>query len=365
MKRIILITGFFFSLIFLFAEVSFFTSNEIGMALKKIPFYRTDEYKYVLMVERSKLTENRVLLFKGEKIKRKELHYNKQGRLEKEKSYEKEKLVSIQYYDSYGKVIRLEYYKDGDILRKEDYRYVHNRISEKQVYNSEGDLLYTDFYTLNSMGMLIKLVRKWSAAEPSETVLIAGREGITAELTGYSDTVKIVRYNRAGGEIETEQWKGNTLISRKTIYRNSKTGKRESSVEEDYVNNTVSSEEYDDQGNPVSKEVKSGDKIVSEETYSLDNKGRIVKKIRKSKEHGMEEWDYRYDSEGNVTEEKYFVRGVIGKITAYPDKEHKVEKLYRNGEEFIRLYYKGGKKFKEEIISGDKVIKTRKLKMNR
>ena len=88
--------------------------------LFRSPFYRTDEYEYVLRVDRSKLVENRILLFKGIKLKRKELHYNKHGRLEKEKSYEKEKLVSIRYYDSSGKVIRSEYYKNGDILQKED-----------------------------------------------------------------------------------------------------------------------------------------------------------------------------------------------------------------------------------------------------
>ncbi len=365
MKRVVLFAGFYFSLIFLFPETVFFTSDEIGMALEKIPFYRTDEYEYVLKVERSKLVENRILLFKGRKLKRKELHYNKHGRLEKEKSYEKEKLVSIRYYDSSGKVIRLEYYKDGAIVEWEDYRYVRNRISEKQVYNSAGDLLYTDLYTLDSRGMLIKLLRKRSAAGSSETVLIADRKGITAELTGYSDTVNIVRYNPEGRVIETEEWKGSTLTGRRIIHRNSKTGKRESSVEEDYVNNTVSSEVYDNQGNPVSKVVKKSDKIISEERYSLDNKGRIVKKVKKSKEHGMEEWEYRYNSEDNITEEKYFVRGVIEKIITYPDKDHKVEKLYRNGEEFIRLYYKGGEKFKEEIISGGRVVKTRKPEGNK
>ena len=362
MKLSVFVLSYILLCSMIFPDEKYYSSNKIGMALSPIPIYRTDEYDYVLKIDTDRLKETRRLIKKGEEIQREELLHSRSGRLITKKTYEKGKLKEAEYFNGTGQIQKNELYKDGKLTEKEIFSYLKGRIDKKYVYDSNDNLLYTDLYTISRKGMLIKLVRRAGGITASRTMIIGDSGGIADELTNYADRTNIVRYNFSGKVIETEEWNKNREVIRKTIKRAEKTGKIESVLENDYEKNTTTAEKYNSKEKLIYKKAVDNTGIVYEEWYTRDEKGRIVKLMRRSRSRGDEEWIYSYGSGDTITEEKYEFHGALQKATLYIDDSHRVEKFYRKGEEFIRIYYEEGKKFKEEIIKKGKVIRERDLK---
>lgn len=362
MKLSVFALGFLFLHLLVFPDETFYSSNEIGMALFQIPAYRTDEYEYILSIDRNDLKETRRLIKNGEEIKKEELLHNKNGNLILKQTYEKDKLKEAEYFNNAGQMKKREFYIDGNLTEKEIFEYLNGKISKKFVYDSNDNLLYTDLYTLNKEGMLIKLIRKQEDSTTSKTVIVGDKNGIADELTGYADKINIVRYDLSGRIIETEEWNKDNQVSLKIINRSTKTDKIESVLKKDILNNTLTKEQYDSNEWLIYKKFEDNNGIVYEEWYTRDKEGRAVKIMRRSREKGVEEWDYSYGSGDTVNSERYRIHGSLQKETLYPDKNHRIEKFYRKGEEFIRVYYEEGEKIKEEIIKNGEVIRERNLK---
>jgi len=74
---------------------------------------------------------------------------------------------------------------------------------------------------------------------------------------------------------------------------------------------------------------------------------------------GLEEWRYTLNQAGKIGQEDYFRRGSLEKITLYGQNDTRTEELYQDGSVFMKVYYQGDRRVKEEVYDEGKVVKER------
>jgi hypothetical protein len=84
--------------------------------------------------------------------------------------------------------------------------------------------------------------------------------------------------------------------------------------------------------------------------YEHDKNGNVTLKTRKSSE-GLEAWKYSYTDLGRLSSEEYFFRSVRLKVTLYGEGKLRTEEHYRDGELFLKVFYDGDAKLREEVYS--------------
>ena len=69
---------------------------------------------------------------------------------------------------------------------------------------------------------------------------------------------------------------------------------------------------------------------------------------------------YRYDENGEVEREDYYLKGALERSRVYAASDTWYEEIYRSGEVFLRITYQEGQKVKEEFISEGEVVRERR-----
>jgi len=92
------------------------------------------------------------------------------------------------------------------------------------------------------------------------------------------------------------------------------------------------------------------------------HQGRSGTRDRKKPDErgGLETWKYTLGKEGNIAREEYYRRGSLEKVTLYGEGKLRTEELYKEGELFLKAYFDGDTRLREEVYSGGKVTEERK-----
>lgn len=340
------------------AEERFFSSNQIGMALQEIAWYQRDEYLYILEVKKEEVNEGfkeiRRLLQSDEEVKRWEHLLDVRGRVREERSYKKGRLSSFRLMDGLGKVILEESYDNEKVKSRVIFHYSHAGLSRVEYFNEEGNLLYEDRYRLGVLGELLE-VKRVQPEIPDllfSMTLIHSQGAVCEERRKSGKTSYVSRYNSEGKLFSYEVWKEGEL--EKSLHYEHEYY----SEETDYLNNRKYLRHYDDRGRLILEEAELSGEIIERVELFWDEKDRMLRKIRRGN-IGIEEWSYRYNSSGKLQSEDYRIRGSLVRSVEYPDEKRRLEKLFRDSELFIKIYYTSGIKVKEQVLREGSVIRER------
>jgi len=344
----------------------YYSSNDLGMPLQEIGWYRSEEFSYVLVVEPMDDREVRRLLYQGGEIRRWEISASE------EKLYKQGELAEVRLYDGKGRLSQESLYREGAAELRIVYYYSGEDLSYKETYDGQGRLLYTDLFSLAADGE-VRRVRRRPAAESESTqdLALSGTEGlILEERYGSTEQRNVNRFDRQGRLVVRELWKEGLAVERERYRYRGELSVLESSELEHLLEDRITVGSYDEQGHLILERVQQGEKTIEETRHVRDQEGRIVETTRRG-QHGIENWLYEYEEDGSLKTERYSVRGSLQRITRYAtlesagqgagqgSKKSRVEELYRDGELFMKIHYQSSEKVKEEFIRNGEVVRVR------
>jgi hypothetical protein len=363
MKRLVFVfLGLAFTLA-AFADVEYFRSNEIGITLEKIAWYRTDEFEYVVTLEAKGNTHIKRLYKNRVEIKHWETVYDNRLRKLTESEYEGSALVSVLVYNKDGGVAEEYLYTGNELSEKKIYKYSKKGLARVETFDKQEQPVYTDYYSLSRAGRLRSVIRVWANGNMRLSRFEYG-SGILVEQREYLDpNMYITRFDSRGRVISWEQWRDDTLEKSRVVVYNSETGTITREEETDHLKSTTTVRTYNEHGELVSEQSGGQSDKNVEVRYEYDEKGRLsIKRVKGPL--GIEEWKYFYTDADKLAREEYWRRGFLEKITYYAEEGGYYEDIYRDNEVFLRVYYKNDKKVKEEFIVDGKVEKTRTFEEN-
>jgi len=331
----------------------FFVSDELGLVLEEIGSYRRDEFPYVLRVEEGGQETVRTLFSSGREVKRWVITGGE------ERVYEGQLLTSRTLYDSAGRLVEEEQYREGQLDSRTHYAYSARHPSGAETFAADGSLLYRDTYTLSSRGGLREVKRTWPTGQSFTLALkeVSGR--LIAEYQAYGGQEYGYRYNPSGKLESLQHWREGKLLQGERIRYGEESDSRVAAAEEvDYGQERKTIKRFDGQGRLIEQVVEKKGQREEELSFFWDEQGRKMRTVRKSRE-GLEEWRYGYDEAGGLQEEAQWKRGALVRRLLYAQEGPRVEELYRNGELFMRVYTREGKTIKEELIQDGQVVRVR------
>lgn len=341
------------------AEVSvLYRSNEAGMLLEPIPFYRADEYTYTMKVEHKSGLDVRHLLENGKEIERLEVTLSDQGQETGESQYDANVLAARRAYGPDGKLLWEETYTEGSLSQRASYQYAGGRISGVRVAAGDGSLLYADVYTLSTAGALRGYVRTFADGSFTTSTFISGGAGLSEERTHGGDLTLVNRFDHLTRLIDSERWSGSDLLFRQEWVYDGDTDTPRSSTENRPKENTVVEREYDSHGRVTTEKVSVNGTQTEQTDHTWDSAGNESLRLRRSAD-GLEEWRFTYDASGSLTQEQYFKKGSLEKTTVYTSKTERYEDIYADGQLVLRAYYANDTKTKEQVFDGGTLLRER------
>jgi hypothetical protein len=337
--------------------VRYYVSNDLGMALEQIGWYRREEFPYILMVETAGSRETRTLLHQGEELQRWEYEAGEQ------RVYRNSQLEQRMRYDESERLVEEQIYSDGELSRRTVLHYNGDVLERSETFGADGGLLYRDIYRLSPNGELRRVIREESPAD-QRFALGEGTRGVTEERYGNSRERRINRYDPRGRLVEREYWHEGQLKERERIQYRGEDGLRLSSTLEELPLERVALSSYDEQGRVVRIERSEKGETTERTVHRRDEEGRIVETTTRGS-RGIENWRFEYGPEGRLAREEYRLRGSLEKVTLHSlegDEPIRVEELYREGRMFMRVYYRSEQKVREEFLEAGEVVRVREYR---
>jgi hypothetical protein len=336
--------------------IRYYISNELGMALEEIGWYRREEFPYILVVRKEGSRETRTLLYEGQELRRWE------HGAEEQRIYRGSELEQRLRYDRQNRLIEDQLYTGGLLSRRTVYYYNREVLERTETFDADGLLLYRDFYRLSPDGQLLRVTREDRQQQQSQRLALGvGARGAAEERYGNSREQRINRYDRQGRLVEREYWYGGELMEREHFEYRGEADIRESSQLEEFSLERTTRRGYDDEGRVVLIEVTDGDGQTERIVHARDGQGRIVETTKRGP-RGIENWLFEYGPGEEPVREEYRVRGSLERITLYSEQgkeRFRVEELYREGRLFMRVHYRADQKVKEEVLKNGEVVRVR------
>ncbi len=355
---------FFLSLFCAEAEIVFFRSDVVGIAIEKIPWYRADEYQYVLRIETTgrpgSEIKDKVLLKNGREVKRWKFFYNDAGMIEKEMYYEGKELKTESSFDKMGRVVGRKAFKNSKLLSLIRYSYVGNLLKERYVTNDKNEELWEEHFFYDRWNRLVKVVKKFPDGRRFVSLYNIGDEGLYDEVQSFGVNEVVFHYDSEGREAERDVWKHGKLLSSKSLvyYGDSSKLKLVRIVYPREKKRVI--ESYNSRGFLIDRKEYVGETLEREESCEWNGDLLIKKRIRE-KGKGIELYIYFYDASKKLVKEEHWVKGELETLKEYTGNKSMVESFYRNGKVFLRSYYLNDRKVREEIIENGKVVRERKF----
>ncbi len=337
----------------LYAEEIFYESNSLGMVFDEVESVdsltdSTNETEYFIGIESGGGKERRRLFSSEEEtfIKTWEIYYYNEGVIHFELEYSYDELVLKQIYSRTGTVSEEIRYIDEIISEHMFFLYDENkRLISLNAVDRNEQLIYKESYAYTESGMLREVINTDSEDNLKIYSYNFGNGILIEEISKEGDLLYFTRFGTDGRLLLNELWKNTDIISRIKREYNSITGILETIIEQNFIVNSLIVKTFNEDGQLIDE--MSEDE--GEKKYFHDSSGRVIK-IRKNSLTGIEEWNYEYNDEGDVTKEIYSFRGSIIKIIVYTDEETRYEEIYRQGKPFLRVYYEKEEKVSEELI---------------
>jgi hypothetical protein len=330
----------------------YFRSNELGMALEEIGWYRTDEASYVLEVRTEPDREVRVLLHDRVEIRRWE-RSRRQARV-----YEAGLLSEVELLDSRGRTAELREYREGALMRRTAFTYPRPSEVVATSFDAEGRTEFTERTLLTAQGSLRNVRRESPGGEGSQFSLSMAADRLLEERAAADEHSLVKRYDSRGRLSEQERWAGDKLVERETLQYRGEGRTLERSVTREAAAGRTVTRSYDDKGREESVLVEQSGKIVEELVHERDGEGRVVRTTKRAAE-GLEQWSYAYGTDGELVREEFRRRGSLERVTLFESEGRRIEELFRRGELFLRVTYQDGEKVREEFFLEGRLMRTR------
>jgi YD repeat-containing protein len=338
------------------AEQMLYRSNTTGMLLERIAPYRRDDSEWIVTVEKTPTQEVRRLLDNGRETRRWETSWTDGHTRSEERETAGKQLVALRVYDAQGNLLREEEYANGALSRTSVLAYTGGTLRRTRVLGPDGAQLSSTEYLYAVNGSLREVLRTEDGGGLNISSTVTGPAGVSEQTASAGEARQVVRYDGSGRIIDTERRRGDTLVSRELFRYRADSDLLDSSTEELPVDGKTIERRYDEAGRIVSETSESGG--GEETTYARDDKGRLIAKTRRTPA-GLEVWRYTLDASGGVQREEYSRRGSLQKVTTYGKGRERTEDLYRDGALFLRVYFDGDTRLREEVHSGDAVLRER------
>jgi len=336
LRKYIFLILLLFLFSYLFAE-DYYSSNALGMVLKKISPMVKDTYLWVIKDEFNSNGEIRTLYKNSREIKviKRKKEGGKiieeewvEGKLKKESTYQGHFFLREKTFDNKGDTTTLHYVWNDDFLNRIDY-YKNNT------------LVFSTHYILTNSGKIQQVRREYPDGKIETTGFQYSGKHLLTEWNSTDKDDTIYRYKR-GFLTKIDKYNTNGLFSARVA-----TGE---------AMNRKIIKDSNKNGDKILRKYDSKNRLIYEEFTGKD-KGKIIiytyvgDKLseKRIKSPGFREGHrYTYDSDGKLSLEKIFQNGDLIK-DKIPLGNGKTEEIfYRNNEVLFKVYYKNGVVVKRE-----------------
>ncbi|MGO9307968.1 MAG: hypothetical protein ACLQDL_02960 [Spirochaetia bacterium] len=359
MKRQFLAFILLLAALHVFGEDILYRSNDFGMPLERIAPYQQDAFRWILRVRRSGPDEVRLLSDNGKEARRWEISWNRDRTEKVEKEFAGTVLAARRVYDAAGTLLQEEEYTAGALSKKTLFSYADGRLARTRVRaGPDGQQVSQEVYLYATDGGLREVRRTSAAGDTSVSSSLTGSAGLAEERSTMGGSVFVERYDPNGKLVHRERRDAGAAVSIEDFTYDPKSHSLASSVERLPAENGLVERRYDSSGR-LSQETRRVKGVVQEVVgYERDDGGKVTSKTRRSSQ-GLEAWKYSYSDSGDVAREEYFERGIRVKVTLYGEGKHRTEEHYRDGELFLKVFYDGDTRLREEVYSRGTLVRER------
>lgn len=350
-----------FSLVFPgFADALLYKSNEFGMLLQPIEPYQRDESRWTLEVRTAGQDEVRRLFDHGKESRRWEVSWTENGTRKVERELVAGVLSARRFYDSAGTLLQEDQYSGGALAQKTLLTYAGGRLARVRVQAADGSLLYAEQYVYASNGTLRAVKRAGTDGDTRTSSYVFGPSGVSEDRTSSKDTLFVSRYDTRGRLTSRERRKGDQTLSREDFVYTPDTDVPVKSTETLPQEDRTIERLYDAAGKLASETATVKGAAAQVDTYTRNDHGALTARSRRSP-RGMELWKYSLDEKGKVNREEYFLLGSLQKVTVYGEGKLRTEEIYKDEDLYLKVYFDGDTRVKEEVYSGGKLLRERKV----
>jgi hypothetical protein len=341
------------------AEELLFKSNDFGMLLSRITETQQGDSRWVLRVRRTGTDEQRMLYDKGKEVRQWDVSWNRDHTEKVERETAAGALVARRVYDASGSLLQEEEYASGVLSRKTLSTYAGGRLTRTRVLDgADGREVSSAVYLYAANGSLREVRRTVAPGETSVSAVVIAGTGLSEQRSSQGGSLFIERFDTDGRMTNRERRTDGTTVSTEEFTYDGTTRTPAASEERLPGDNSVIARHYDDAGR-VSDETTSVKGAVRETVmYQRNEKGKVTTKSRRSPD-GLESWKYTYADSGDLSREEYFRRGILAKVTDHGTGKLRTEEMYREGELFLKVYYDGDTRLREEVYTNGTVQRER------
>jgi hypothetical protein len=350
------------------ADTRWFRSDEMGLAIEPIPRFRTDEFPWVLSVERTAggggWVETRLLLNGGAEERRWTLVRSADGRTE-EREERGGVIAARRLSGAAGELLQEELFEAGRPSSRSVFEYASGRLVRARVFAADGSLSSTVEYRTAPSGRLREV--RWTAADGSlrtvsqaagGTGSVAGGAAVSEERSREGDGWTTTRYDETGRAAVREQGGPGGLVSRQRLLYAGGSLTPVSSTTEWPAEKKVVETSYDAAGGEIAETATVAGVVTERVAWTRDEAGRVLV-MRRTGAGGTEEVHNTWTADGTLEREEHFVRGARVKNVIHSAADERVEELFDDGELFLRVTYRGEERIREEVILDGTVVRVR------
>jgi hypothetical protein len=340
------------------AETRLYRSNDAGMLLQPIASYLRDQYDWVAEVRDEAGIVTRVLFRKGAETRRWEEAPTRDGTQRVEREWREGELSARRVYDTRGALLQEEAYQGGKLQEKTLFTYANGRLVRRRGLDADGSLAYSEDYEYARNGSLREVRRVGQPDAISSAGYMKGTEGLAEERVAAADTLYVTRYDARSRVVSRERRAGGLTAAREDFTFREGSDTLLSSREERPGDGVAVDRSYDQQGLLAGETVtdaKGGTRTIQ---YVRDDSGYLLLKSSRGPD-GFEVWKYERDAAGAVIREEYSLRGSLMQVTEHGEGKLRTEEMYKGGELFLKVFWDGEVRLREEVYLDGKLLRER------
>ncbi len=339
------------------ADTSYHRSNAAAMVLERIAPEERAEHEYHLVRER-RSPELEVHTLYQDDEERLVTHLElRNGRVVAEEQREHQRVRLRREFDDQGRLKAEEFYEDGALRERLEYRYRDHRVEEVTAFNSEGEQLYHERYSYRADGRLRRVARN-GAVEAVYGFL----DGVLrSEQHGHDEHHTALRYDSAGRLTRIDSRLGDRHERLHEFrYRSDEPN---AELKSERILDLRDGEEREEvflyrEGELLQERVLSvAGEMLERDRYAYEN-GRLVEE-RRYRRDMVRVVRYEYDEAGRLRAERWARNGNPELLREYHNAERMSELHYRAGVAVLRVEYRGEQRLREEVLRDGEVVRVR------
>ncbi len=336
-----------------------FRSNAAAMRLQPITQAERDQHRYVIQVGRNGEAESERFFDHGELV-----HEIRQvpgpAGTRREEEYRNGELEAVRMLDSEERHISEEFFSDGALTERREYRYRGNLLVEMLSFDAAGELARSDEFQYGPGGVL-RVVRTVDSAGRTRNAYYAALDGRLIEEyhEGLHTDIR-VRYDEYNRPIdEVEYVDGVRTVSTFYTYE-SAAGSGASKIRAiDHGQERETLRTYTAGGDILEEREYRAGTFERGFAYLYDG-DLLVERQGLGVARGVREL-FEYNEDGALQGVRYLRNGRLQRERRYLDENEYIDVFYRDGTEVLRSYYRDDRRLREEVLQDGQVVRTREF----